>query len=374
MSVLLFENDFSTTFASGITNVATTATLLSATGLPTIVGDQYYKLTFIDTATGLIKEIVDVTARAGNVITMTRGAEGTTAVSWSAGDKISMQWTAGCAEAMQQTAQAQGQAANYAAGAGTNAITATFSPAVSSHVVGMPLRVKIANTNSGAVTFNPGPSVVNVIAPDGSALQAGDLPAGEIVEFKYDGANYQVQVVGGNATRPGVLELATSAETITGTDTARSVTPAGLAAALAALVSSVPVGVMADYPGSTPPAGFLECNGASLSTTTYAALFAVCGYTYGGIGANFNLPDLRGYFKRGWSHGTGIDAGRAFGSSQTSANLAHTHTFPVYSSDASGGFAADGSGSSSATVTTSSSGSASESRPYNVAVLPIIKY
>jgi len=35
------------------------------------------------------------------------------------------------------------------------------------------------------------------------------------------------------------------------------------------------------------------CNGASLSTTTYANLFAVCGYTYGGSGANFNVPNLK---------------------------------------------------------------------------------
>lgn len=33
-------------------------------------------------------------------------------------------------------------------------------------------------------------------------------------------------------------------------------------------------------------------NGASLDTTTYAALFAIYGYTYGGSGANFNVPDL----------------------------------------------------------------------------------
>jgi microcystin-dependent protein len=33
-------------------------------------------------------------------------------------------------------------------------------------------------------------------------------------------------------------------------------------------------------------------NGASLATATYPLLFALFGYTYGGSGANFNLPDL----------------------------------------------------------------------------------
>ena len=46
---------------------------------------------------------------------------------------------------------------------------------------------------------------------------------------------------------------------------------------------------------STPPPGWLECNGAAVSETTYAGLFAVIGYAYGNPGSgNFNLPDARG--------------------------------------------------------------------------------
>ena len=39
--------------------------------------------------------------------------------------------------------------------------------------------------------------------------------------------------------------------------------------------------------------GFIECDGRSLDKTLYGDLFAVIGYTYGGSGANFNLPDYR---------------------------------------------------------------------------------
>lgn len=39
---------------------------------------------------------------------------------------------------------------------------------------------------------------------------------------------------------------------------------------------------------------WLLCNGQSLSTTTYSALFAVIGYAFGGSGASFSAPDLRG--------------------------------------------------------------------------------
>ena len=49
----------------------------------------------------------------------------------------------------------------------------------------------------------------------------------------------------------------------------------------------------------TSLSGYLLCNGASVSTTTYAKLFAVIGYNYGGSGASFNIPDFRGMFLRG---------------------------------------------------------------------------
>ena len=43
------------------------------------------------------------------------------------------------------------------------------------------------------------------------------------------------------------------------------------------------------------PSGFLECNGAAVSRSTYSALFAIVGTTYGaGDGATtFNVPDLQ---------------------------------------------------------------------------------
>ena len=67
--------------------------------------------------------------------------------------------------------------------------------------------------------------------------------------------------------------------------------------------------------GGVAPAGFLKCDGAVASRSTYAALFAVCGTTFGvGNGSTtFNLPDLRGEFVRGWDDGRGVDSGRALG-------------------------------------------------------------
>jgi microcystin-dependent protein len=55
-----------------------------------------------------------------------------------------------------------------------------------------------------------------------------------------------------------------------------------------------PVGVIHPYAGATAPTGWLVCNGAPVSRTTYPELFAVCGTTFGsGDGSTtFNIPNL----------------------------------------------------------------------------------
>ena len=62
-----------------------------------------------------------------------------------------------------------------------------------------------------------------------------------------------------------------------------------------AMKALLPVGLVFPFAGTTVPNSFLECNGAAVSRTTYAELFAVIGTTYGtGDGSTtFNLPDYR---------------------------------------------------------------------------------
>ena len=72
------------------------------------------------------------------------------------------------------------------------------------------------------------------------------------------------------------------------------------------------VGCVFSFPFSSPPTGFLECNGASLLRSTYSDLFNKIGTTYGNVdGTHFNIPDYRGQFLRGWSHGSTTDPDRA---------------------------------------------------------------
>ena len=83
-------------------------------------------------------------------------------------------------------------------------------------------------------------------------------------------------------------------------------------------VVSIPTGMIAPFAMSSPPTGWLECNGATISRSTYATLFAAIGTTYGaGDGSStFVLPDLRATFIRGFDNSRGIDTGRTFGSFQ----------------------------------------------------------
>jgi hypothetical protein len=78
----------------------------------------------------------------------------------------------------------------------------------------------------------------------------------------------------------------------------------------------VPVGTFIFTMSQTVPNGWLHCNGAEISRTAYADLFASIG-TIGGAGdgsTTFNVPDMRGYFPRGYggnSAGFGVAQGDA---------------------------------------------------------------
>ena len=87
------------------------------------------------------------------------------------------------------------------------------------------------------------------------------------------------------------------------------------------------VGQVCFFAMTTAPAGFLKANGAAVSRSVYANLFAAIGTTYGaGDGSTtFNLPDYRGEFPRGLDDGRGVDSGRGIGTAQLDQMQGHTH-------------------------------------------------
>lgn len=84
------------------------------------------------------------------------------------------------------------------------------------------------------------------------------------------------------------------------------------AATMAQIAGAGPIGIVADFAGTTPPVGWMFCYGQTLSRTTYAQLFAVIGVTFG-AGDNsttFTLPDCRGRVTAGKDNMGGTSADR----------------------------------------------------------------
>ena len=163
-------------------------------------------------------------------------------------------------------------------------------------------------------------------------------------------------------------------------------------------VGGVPAGSVTCFAHSSVPSGWLECNGANVSRSTYATLFAAIGTTWGtGDGSStFTLPNCAGEFIRGWDNGRGVDSGRTFASAQSDQNKSHTHTASVtdpghahnllYGSGAFGGTSGATTVRDSGTITdrigsnttgisvSNTSQGGTEVRVRNIAMMYIIKY
>lgn len=138
----------------------------------------------------------------------------------------------------------------------------------------------------------------------------------------------------------------------------------------------VPPGIVGHFAMDTPPEGWLRCNGADVSRTTYAALFAAIGTRFGSAnGSTFRLPDLRGEFIRGWDNGRGLDPGRSFGSMQEDAIRAPFNIGRIISSQfAWVGGTLHGEGYMKASEGGAGLSSGPETRPHNLALLACIKF
>jgi hypothetical protein len=90
MANMLFANNCNTTLNGGITAVATSMVVTSATGFPSPTGSQYFYCTLADAATQTTIEIVKVTAVSGTTFTIVRGQDGTTGTIFASGAVVSL--------------------------------------------------------------------------------------------------------------------------------------------------------------------------------------------------------------------------------------------------------------------------------------------
>lgn len=95
-------------------------------------------------------------------------------------------------------------------------------------------------------------------------------------------------------------------------------------------VTETPVGTVTMYVGATAPTGWVVCNGASVATTgTYAALFQVIQYRYGGSGASFSLPNFVSTPAAGLSQTTNLTT-----RTSASSSFSHSHNVGYSTADA----------------------------------------
>ena len=163
------------------------------------------------------------------------------------------------------------------------------------------------------VTLPPIPAQTNVMTLDSS---------GNMNSITYDAVGQAMTAVGTQAIAVTMSNAGanTIAANVNNRTNANNVINLGL-----------PPGMMSPYAGSTAPSGWLLCDGAVVSQTTYADLYAVIGATYntGGEGAgNFRLPDTRGIFLSGAGSQTisGITYTRTLANKQNDAMQGHKHS------------------------------------------------
>ena len=169
------------------------------------------------------------------------------------------------------------------AGGTADAITATFSPALTALTNGLIVYVRAINANATTTpTFNPDNlGALPIVKGANMALKDGDI----------GGSGYWMILQYDQAFNKWVLQ-----------NPAKGISP----------LSGVPIGTVEYFATSAPPAGYLTANGAAVGRETYPDLFAAIGTTFGeGDGkTTFNLPDLIDRFAQGSATpGQKIEAG-----------------------------------------------------------------
>ena len=192
MTTLLFANNASTTLAQNITGLSQTIYLAAGTGAefpsPT-TGQAFYATIYNSSNT--VYEIVLVTNRNGDVLTVQRAQEGTTAQTWLVGNTIGMYPTAATMEKLIQNDQLQAGKYTIAQAAGTaNALTCAINSDLTAIPDGMTLVLKPVYANTGAATLQVTmgstllPSVP-IVKGSNLAIEANDIPS----------AGYPVQLI-----------------------------------------------------------------------------------------------------------------------------------------------------------------------------------
>ena len=203
--------------------------------------------------------------------------------------------------------------------AGEDSTSTTSGALVVTGGIGVGKTITASNVNVGNITIKGSTSEVSTTSGD---LNITSL-AGNKVAIKTD------TTITGDVSITGVTTITGNTDINGNLDLTGSASTEGRISANYLDVPNIsPVGSIMIWPGATnswPTTNWRECNGAGLSTSVYSDLFNVIGYTYGGSGATFNLPDLRGQFVTGIGNSTWNNTLSGTGGSADASLPQHQH-------------------------------------------------
>ena len=188
----------------------------------------------------------------------------------------------------------------YAIGVGSgNAMSVSMTPAITALIDGGEYKIRVPSANTvtnPSVTFSNLGVSKTLTKLGGASLQANDLIAGLEITARYNSSSDKLEII--------------------------SLIGGGL-----------PTGTIIDYAGTSAPTGYIACptSASNVSRTTYAALFAAIGTTWGaGDGTStFGLP----WFPANYS---AVQSNANVGTSTTGENLSHTHDLTLTTSGNTG--------------------------------------
>ena len=163
-------------------------------------------------------------------------------------------------------------------------------------------RLDKANTFNAATTFKQSPTAPTPTASDNTTKLAttafvktaiNNIPEVDLSNCaKIATANTFTKANTFNTTT--TFKVSPTAPTPTKTDNSTKLATTAFVQTLLTQNAGCPTGTILAFMGTTSqiPAGWLYCNGAYVSKTTYADLFAVIGTKFGASGNNFRLPIL----------------------------------------------------------------------------------
>jgi len=172
----LFSNTASATLASSISTSATAITVSTGLGelFPTITAGTYFYATLTDSSNNL--EIVKVTARVSDILTVVRAQEGTAARAYAAADKIELRLTAAVMGNFVQLDGAQ-TITGVKTFSGANAYGTPASITLT-NATGLPVGTGISGLGTGVATFLATPSSANLAAAVTDETGSGALVFG----------------------------------------------------------------------------------------------------------------------------------------------------------------------------------------------------